>query len=197
LEKPPQIDPRIQRSKQLLIDALASFLKQHRPLNTISVKDITQIAQVNRSTFYAHYADKYELFNDCLQQLFRQMLQERLPCSTAFTYAGLQLSTITTCEFMAKTSGQCSPVETEMNTLVETQIQRLLYEYLVQWLNQGADQDVRVQTSVTTTAMMLSWSIFGAAMHWSRGESQQSIEALANDVLKMIHDGYFVLPEAS
>lgn len=53
-------DRRTRRTRQLLRDALLSLLKGNR-YDDISVQDIIERADVARSTFYVHYADKDEL----------------------------------------------------------------------------------------------------------------------------------------
>ncbi|MDT4050903.1 TetR family transcriptional regulator, partial [Staphylococcus arlettae] len=52
------IDPRIIRTKKLLMDAFRKIAKE-KELHTMTVKDITDEATVNRATFYAHFIDKY------------------------------------------------------------------------------------------------------------------------------------------
>lgn len=39
------------------------FLVNHRGLEKLNVKDITMFAHINRSTFYAHYVDKFALID--------------------------------------------------------------------------------------------------------------------------------------
>lgn len=53
-------DRRTRRTRQLLRDALLSLLKRKR-YRDISAQDIIERADVARSTFYVHYADKDDL----------------------------------------------------------------------------------------------------------------------------------------
>ncbi|MBA3872687.1 MAG: TetR family transcriptional regulator, partial [Anaerolineae bacterium] len=57
-----QEDVRIQRTRQLLQQALID-LTVEMGFAPITVRDITQRARVNRSTFYRYYLDKYDLLN--------------------------------------------------------------------------------------------------------------------------------------
>jgi len=59
------LDPRIARTRRLLQDALLE-LALRTPLEAITVAEITDQAQVNRSTFYQHYRDKETLLADAL-----------------------------------------------------------------------------------------------------------------------------------
>ena len=53
---------RVQTTKRLLRSALASLLAE-KPLRSITVKELCARAQINRGTFYAHYADVYDLLS--------------------------------------------------------------------------------------------------------------------------------------
>ncbi len=51
---------RVRTTKKLLRDALMSLLTK-KPLRSITVKELCESAGLNRGTFYAHYADVYDL----------------------------------------------------------------------------------------------------------------------------------------
>ena len=57
--KNPQ-DLRVIRTKRLLSKALISLMKK-KPFEKISITDICDAAMIHRTTFYAHYDDKYDL----------------------------------------------------------------------------------------------------------------------------------------
>ena len=63
-----QIDSRIIRTKQGIQEALTELLEK-KSINKISVKEITDIAGINRGTFYLHYVDKYDLMEKSINQL--------------------------------------------------------------------------------------------------------------------------------
>src|SRR6266545_3536261 len=54
-------DRRSQRTRNLLGDALVQLIRE-KDYSTITVSDIIERADVGRSTFYAHYRDKDDLF---------------------------------------------------------------------------------------------------------------------------------------
>jgi len=65
-EKAP--DRRIQRTRQLLQDALVSMIVE-KGYDATTVQDIVDRANVGRATFYAHFADKDTLFHSRLEDL--------------------------------------------------------------------------------------------------------------------------------
>lgn len=62
-------DLRVIRTRKNLHEALKALL-QHQKLEHITVNDIAKKAMVNRSTFYAHYTDKYDLLYQCVVEEF-------------------------------------------------------------------------------------------------------------------------------
>ncbi|HDB6515924.1 TPA: TetR/AcrR family transcriptional regulator [Staphylococcus aureus] len=65
------IDRRIRKSQVAMRNAFIELLHQHQ-LEEITVQQIADLADVNRSTFYTHYYDKYDL----LEKLEDQQLEE-------------------------------------------------------------------------------------------------------------------------
>ena len=58
----PSVDRRIIRTKNTIRDALITLIEE-KGFEVLSVKDITTRANINRGTFYLHYADKFELLD--------------------------------------------------------------------------------------------------------------------------------------
>ena len=59
-KSPLPSDPRIKRTRKLLQQAMID-LTVERGFAAITVADITERAEMNRSTFYRHFLDKYDL----------------------------------------------------------------------------------------------------------------------------------------
>ena len=57
------------RSRKMINAALADLL-QEKPLDKITVTDVVRRAEINRGTFYAHYADIPDVINHLIQQTF-------------------------------------------------------------------------------------------------------------------------------
>lgn len=68
-------DLRVVKTRNTLYDALLSLMKE-KTFEEIKVSDICNKALINRSTFYAHYTDKYELLADCIQTLKKSLTEE-------------------------------------------------------------------------------------------------------------------------
>ena len=68
-------DLRVIKTKNILYNTLLEVLKE-KPFEEIKVSDICNRALVNRSTFYAHYSDKYELFSSYINDLKESLINE-------------------------------------------------------------------------------------------------------------------------
>jgi AcrR family transcriptional regulator len=71
----PKIDRRIQRTEQLLRDALIALILE-KGYDAITIQDILDRANMGRSTFYAHYRDKEDLLLSGFQALFDAFQEE-------------------------------------------------------------------------------------------------------------------------
>ena len=68
--KDDTLDRRIKYTKNQLKSAMVTLLGE-RHISKISVKSLCEVADVNRSTFYSHYKDQYDL----LEQIRREALE--------------------------------------------------------------------------------------------------------------------------
>lgn len=63
-------DVRIIKNKRVIENAMILLL-QRKEFSKITIQDICQEALVSRSTFYAHYLDKYDLLEKIVDKYFR------------------------------------------------------------------------------------------------------------------------------
>lgn len=68
----PKVDRRVRRTRDALGDALIALI-QEKSFETITVQHVLDRAGVGRSTFYAHYSDKDDLFLSDLEDFFETM----------------------------------------------------------------------------------------------------------------------------
>lgn len=65
-------DRRISRTKRLLIHALTKLMQQ-KQVNEITVKELTDLADINRGTFYLYYKDIFDLLEKIENELFGKL----------------------------------------------------------------------------------------------------------------------------
>ena len=71
--KTKKIDRRIRRSQKILRQSLILLL-QEKNFHEITITDIVNKADLNRSTFYAHFRDKEELLSCIIDELLHGMI---------------------------------------------------------------------------------------------------------------------------
>lgn len=64
-------DRRVRRTKKAMAEALAELLLE-KPLNNISVREISDMADINRGTFYLHYRDVYDMVEQLQNEIFEK-----------------------------------------------------------------------------------------------------------------------------
>lgn len=70
------LDARLRYTRMVIKNSFVELLKK-KPVNKITVKEICEMAEINRATFYKHYLDVYDLL-DKLEQEFLLELQNNV-----------------------------------------------------------------------------------------------------------------------
>ncbi len=74
-------DLRVRRTRKMLQQALID-LTSEKGFAHVTVQDITERAMVNRSTFYRHYLDKYDLLQQYIEELYALMDARAVPADS-------------------------------------------------------------------------------------------------------------------
>jgi AcrR family transcriptional regulator len=69
------LDPRVRRTRRALEEAVLA-LAEERDFYSITIRDITARAEINRATFYLHYRDKEDVIARALDTLFEELVAE-------------------------------------------------------------------------------------------------------------------------
>ncbi len=78
MDEPQLLDRRIQRTRRLLRDALFALIIE-RGYESLTIQDITERANLGRTTFYLHYRDKEELLKASIKALIHELRQDVEP----------------------------------------------------------------------------------------------------------------------
>ena len=151
-------DPRILRSRRMLMDSLVRLLSK-KEFEDISVQEIADDATLNRATFYLHYPDKNALLRAMTAERFRDLIARR-GLSFSNCDGALRAIALGVCDYLAETTGCPSqlakmPLEGSIIPVVEDMFREGASHHL-------AKPGVDPQLLATTAA----WAIFGAARAW-------------------------------
>jgi AcrR family transcriptional regulator len=178
-----KLDPRVARTRRLLLDSFSELLAEHKSIRKISIQSITEHAGVNRVTFYAHFTDKYELLSAWKREIFREALTDKQLHSQNARDITFEQLIDTVLDFMSSYKRYFRLINKEYEPLFEAALQEELADILLEMLKSKPSH-----TSMTTqtTATFLSWAIFGTANEWSTKRIQESKDAIAHQLLQLV-----------
>jgi len=171
-------DPRILRSRRMLMDSLAKLLIK-KAFEDISIQEITDEATLNRATFYLHYPDKNALLQAMTESRFRNLIERR---SITFSdcNGALRAIALGVCDYLAETTscpGQLArvPLEGSIIPVVEGMFKEGLALH-------GTAPGVDTALMATTAA----WAVFGAASRWFQTPNRIPAEEMAARIETMV-----------
>jgi AcrR family transcriptional regulator len=181
-----RVDPRVLRTRNLLEQAFAELLEE-KGFQEMTIQDITERATVNRATFYAHFEDKYDLFDHFIRRHFNEALAEKAPLSAECTVERLQRIIVTVMEFYAPVHHHCTPTgKQQMAPMFESAVQEELKRYLLKWLGMSAMALIPLGVNPVIAANLWSWAIFGAAVQWAQENQKVPAADLARQVTAVL-----------
>ncbi|NOU68906.1 TetR family transcriptional regulator [Paenibacillus sp. LMG 31461] len=181
-------DPRVKRTRQLLMQSFMELLLEKKNIYSISVQDIAARATVNRATFYAHFEDKFAFLECWMREKFQKKLKDALPDSSISNMGNLRTLLLAVFEFLARTREYMASEDRQFEPLFEIAMQKELYQLLFEWLHAESESKVSVEI-VQATSLVTSWGIFGSAVEWSRNPQNRTAEAMVQDVLMVVAAG--------
>jgi AcrR family transcriptional regulator len=171
-------DPRILRSRHMLMNSLAKLLT-HKEFDDISVQEIADEATLNRATFYLHYPDTNALLQAMTAARFRDLIARR---GLSFTNCdgALRAIALGVCDYLAETTG-CPgqlakmPLENSIIPVVESMFEEGAANHA---MAPGADASLLAATA--------AWAIFGAARRWYQNPNRIPAEEMAAKIEAMV-----------
>ncbi len=183
-----RVDPRITRTKKLLMDAFREIAKEKK-IHTITVKDITDRATVNRATFYAHFYDKYDIMDYTLSQTILKNLNDTLDIVSELNAQTLCTIFIKITRYINETHNECQLNSDAYGEVVEKRIKEELEDIFLTLLVQEHPNEDR--EALATSARFLSWGLYGIAKHWfhtsdlpARAYIDKALPLLMTQILK-------------
>lgn len=171
------------RSRKLIQEALADLL-QEKPLEKITVTDVVNRADINRGTFYAHYANIPDVVNHLIHQTFssiQDVLSRQTEPATDVTHTLLthvQSLLEEDMSFYQKITNSSAAA------LIQKQLVEITVEYFLQ--NKGAFSPGDPELD-ELTIRFCAGGISNLYQDWFDGKLPYTLDELTKIVESMIH----------
>jgi AcrR family transcriptional regulator len=176
-------DPRILRSRRMLMDALAKLLMK-KEFEDISVQEIADQAALNRATFYLHYPDKNALLQATTRVRFRDLLERR---GITFTdcNGALRAIALGVCDYLVESTG-CP------GQLAQIPLEGSIIPVIEDMFNEGlAHHGMAPGADAALLATTAAWAVFGAARRWFQTPNRIPAEAMAASIETIVRPVLF------
>jgi AcrR family transcriptional regulator len=173
-----KLDPRIKRTRGLILQSFESLLAE-KNFESISVQDVTDKAQINRATFYAHFQDKYTLLDHSINKMFMFEIEKRTLNFCSYNTDNLRILILVVCEFLARLHTDCVQPQQQFESLVEVTIKKQIFDLLSYWLRKS-NIATELPATVATSA------IYGLALHYSHRKKRPALEKFVDEALPLV-----------
>ena len=173
-------DRRVQRTQQLLRDALFALI-QERGFERLSVQDIIDRANVGRATFYAHFENKQDLLLsgfDALRKALRERQRQAYSSQASvdeavFAYSHDLLSHVHEYRHLFRAmAGKRS------GAAVQSSLHKLTIDLVRDDLKAMASRVDGACAPNSAVAEFIAGGLFGMLMWWLNGKARLSVEDL-------------------
>jgi AcrR family transcriptional regulator len=176
-------DPRILRSRRMLMEALAKLLTQ-KEFHDISIQEIADEATLNRATFYLHYPDKNALLQAMTAERFSNLIARR-GLSFSDCDGALRAIALGVCDYLAETTG--CPTQ-----LAKMSLEGSIIPVVESMFREGAaHHPVAPGTDPELLATTAAWAVFGAARRWYQTPDRIAAEEMASKIEAMVKPVFF------
>lgn len=184
-------DRRIRRTKKILKESLLELMKKKK-IKDITIKDITDAADLNRGTFYLHYADIYDL----LDQIENEIIQDIFEMVTEFNTHSENKSTY---ELLLQLFGYIYENKTLFIILMSNKNDNTLMDKVQTFIKTMGLETVKMMYHdsptdyQTFTLAFVSSGILGVTEHWFERGMDLPPETMAQLVDQIISNGATLL----
>jgi AcrR family transcriptional regulator len=174
------VDPRIRRTRQMLRKSLHKLLAK-KEFDEISVQDITEMATVNRATFYDHYTDKFALLECMVGADFNDLLAKRGVQFDEGCDSALRAIVVAVCDYLARMKGP--DCRRQFQPHMEAAIIGVVRRMFLEGLKRHPSKETPSPEMIAAAA---SWAIYGAAKEWAQTPDRCPAEKIADMVTALV-----------
>ena len=176
-------DRRYQRTRQFIMEAFTKLLEKE-PFDKISINEIADLANINRSTFYLHFVDKYALLDEYIDELLKELYEQSGTLLYAPEYSGIEysLTTILTCLYEKRDIFKILFRE-ENIPYFQPRFKAIIAGIIAQSTKPQSDNDTlegefTIQIKTSALAGIIEW--------WLSSNITLSVDAMVKNIMKVL-----------
>lgn len=172
------------RSRKLIIQAFIELM-QEKELEKITVTDIVKRADINRGTFYAHYQDT----NAVIEQIGNDIISKLIEFLDEFQYKNFFHNPL---PLLLKISSYLEEDLEFYRILINssgaenflTKLKEIFVLYMEN--NSNVPEDIKKSSEYHIRTNFFAGGIINLYQLWFRGELEQSLEEISNEISKLV-----------
>ncbi|UOQ86455.1 TetR/AcrR family transcriptional regulator [Gracilibacillus salinarum] len=177
-----KLDRRKKYTRMVLKDSLINLL-QYKPISSVTVKEICEKADINRSTFYTHYQDQTDLLTQ-IEEEFMEDLHRYLDAFSVESEDDALKTLEKLLEYIKDRKNMC---QTLLNKHSDTKFENRIIIIARQFV-----MDHKINMRSEEAAYLSSFLISGAMQvikDWLTNNTQQTPKQIAEMIDMFIHKG--------
>ncbi|TFD93610.1 MULTISPECIES: TetR/AcrR family transcriptional regulator [Jeotgalibacillus] len=184
-----KLDHRKRYTRKVLKDSLISLLAT-KPISSITVKEICEMADINRSTFYTHYADHLDLLNKIEEEIIEDMNQYLQTYSYEAEEEAIQITQKILNYIIENKLVLQTLLQSNGSPTFEKKLMELTRQYMINnWMKENV---VNAEESRYLSTFVISGAIH-VIKDWIEQDMDQSPEDLAKMINSFVNYGFSYL----
>lgn len=187
------IDPRVKRTRYLLREALLVLIKE-KGFDAITIRDLTEGAKINRSTFYQHFHDKYDLLDQTIDEMLLSLLTYVAPKSMEeFTNDDETIPVfLRMFEFISEHAFFFQVMTGENGVpYFQRRLQSMMRRFMDEKLDQLHPDPKKMTIPKEILIHYISYANFGLVSYWLENDMQYSANYMAKQLSQLTMRGPF------
>lgn len=184
--KTEKTDQRVKITKMLLKKSLVELLRE-QPISKVSVKMLCEAADINRSTFYAHYTDQFDLLKQLEQEVIAELTKHIAKDEFTKQTAQTLQSMIQILEYIARNADLFMVLLSEnVDSSIHREIMSIAQRKIISDIHNNIKIDAR------TSQYLQSFAVTGAlstVQKWLQDGMPETPEEMTELISKMLYMG--------
>jgi AcrR family transcriptional regulator len=188
MSKSQKNEEQINKTRNLIQDTFLSLAKE-KSFEDITVKDIAKRAPVNRSTFYAHFEDKYDLLDSFICDRFMSIVSSRIHPDKELNEETLRDLILIMCDYHQSIGNNHTRLYKSAAVLIDIKVQLKLQDIVLSMLMNSKTFSNKDQDKLELITVMISSGIYCSTKRWYSKDTLKDTSLLVKEVLPFMLSG--------